>query len=87
MHHGRRRRRGRGAGVGAGGCRHADRRVGRGARERERVAAEDQAGVRGGQARGAVEERVGSEEGEEHGGGWCGSALVAGQRGRGLVVR
>jgi hypothetical protein len=45
--------------------------VGRGARERgpERVTAEEQAGARGGQARGVVEERVGSEEGEEHGGG------------------
>jgi hypothetical protein len=71
-HHGSRRRRGGGAGVGAGGGRHADRQqVGRGARERgpERVTAEEQAGARGGQARGVVEERVGSEEGEDHGGG------------------
>ena len=56
--------------------------MGRGERGRERVAAEEQAGARGGQARGVVEERVGSEEGEEHGdGGGCGSALVAGARG------
>lgn len=73
MHDGGRRRRGRGrgAGAGAGRGRHAERRG-----SRERVAAEEQAGgARGGQARGAVEpeERVGSEEGEEHGGG-CGRA-------------
>lgn len=65
--------------------------MGRGARERgpERVTAEEQAGARGGQARGVVEERVGSEEGEEHGGGGdggCGSALVAGARGAGGLV-
>lgn len=57
--------------------------MGRGAQEREleRVAAEQQAGARGGQARGVVEERVGSEEGEEHGGGGCVSSLVAAARG------
>jgi hypothetical protein len=64
--------------------RHADRP---GAREREQVAAEDQASARGGQASGVVEERVGSEEGEEHGGGLVGeaSALVAEAR-AGLVA-
>jgi hypothetical protein len=65
-HHGRRRRR---RGVGAGRGRHAGRLAGPGAQGRERDprgAAEEEAG-------GVVEEeRVGSEEGEEHGWGMRG---------------